>query len=73
VVVHNVLVAVAHHNAVALAVPLEKMQARSLDVNKSHVRLYAMSSTICKHHNLVAQLFLTVMAKLQFACVVEHL
>ena len=57
--------------AVVLAVHLERMQARSQDVNKNHVRLYAMNSTICRHHNLVAQLFLTAMARRQFVCAVE--
>jgi hypothetical protein len=73
VVVHSVQVAVVHHNVVAQVEHLERMQVRNQDVNKSLVRRYVMSSTICRHHNLVAQLFLTVMARLQFACVVEPL
>jgi hypothetical protein len=65
----NVQVVVVHHNAVALVEHLEKMQARNQVVNKSLVRRCAMSSTICRHHNLVAQLFLMVMAKHLFVCV----
>jgi hypothetical protein len=68
-VVRNVQVVVVHHNVVVQVERLERMQARSQDVNKSHVRLYAMSSTICRHLNLVAQLFLTVMERLQSVCV----
>ena len=59
--VHNVQVVVVHHNAVVRVEHLVRMQARNQVVNKSHVRRYAMSSTICRHHNLVAQLVLTVM------------
>jgi hypothetical protein len=69
----SVQVAVVHHNVVAQVVHLERMQARSQDVNKSLARRYVMSSTICRHHNLVAQLFLTVMARLQFVCAAVHL
>ena len=68
-VVRNVQVVVVHHNVAVQVERLERMQARSQDVNKSHVRLYAMSSTICRHLNLVAQLFLTVMERLQSVCV----
>ena len=52
VVAHSVPVAVVHHNVVAQAEHLERMQVRSQDVNKSLVRRYVMSSTICRHHNL---------------------
>jgi len=68
-VVHNVQVVVVHHNAVAQVEHSERMQVRNQVVNKSLVRHYAMSSTICRHHNLVAQLFLTVMARRLFVCV----
>jgi hypothetical protein len=69
---HNVQVAVVHHNAVAQVVHLERMRARSQDVNKSHARRYAMNSTICKLHNWVERLFPTAMERLQFVCVVVH-
>jgi hypothetical protein len=71
-VVHNVQVAVAHHNAVAQAEHSEKMQVRNQDVKLNQEKRCAMSSTICKHHNLVEQLFHTVMVKLLFVCAVVH-
>ena len=69
--VHNVhQVAVVHHNAVAQAGAFGKNASKNLGRKpKVYVRRYAMSSTICRHHNLVAQLFLTVMARRLFVCV----
>ena len=69
-VVHNVQVAVVNHNVAVQAEHLERMQARSQDVNLNREKHCAMNSTICKHHNLVEQLFHTVMVRLLFVCVV---
>ena len=58
--------------AVVLAVHLERIRARAANVNQRAEKRCAMNSTICRHHNLVAQLFLTVMARRKFVCVVDH-
>jgi hypothetical protein len=84
--VHIKLLAAAHHLqvhvqvavqivaavAVVLAVHLERIRARAANVNQRAEKRCAMNSTICRHHNLVAQLFLTVMARRKFVCVVDH-
>jgi hypothetical protein len=72
-VVQRVQVAVVHRNAAAPVVHSEKMQARVLSESQRVEKRYAMNSTICRHQNLVALLFRTVMVQLQFACDVEHL
>jgi hypothetical protein len=71
-VVVQVAVQIAVALAVVLVVHLERIKARAANANQRVEKRYAMNSTICKHHNLVAQLFLTVMAKHRFACVVDH-
>jgi hypothetical protein len=53
-----------------LAVHLERIKVRAASANQRVEKHCAMNSTICKHHNLVEQLFLTVMEKHKFACVV---
>jgi hypothetical protein len=58
--------------AAALAVHLERIKVRAASASQRVEKRYAMNSIICKHHNLVEQLFLTVMAKLKFACVAVH-
>jgi hypothetical protein len=71
--VHQLVqVAVAHHNEEARAEHLERMRVKNRVAKPSHVKHFAMSSTICRHRNLVVQLFRTEMEKLQFACVVAH-
>jgi translation initiation factor IF-2 len=74
-VVHNVQVAVliAVQVAAALQVHLERMQVRAASVNQNLEKPCAMNSTICKRHNWVAQLFLTVMERLRSVCVVVQL
>jgi hypothetical protein len=59
--------------AVALQVHLEKMPANLQSVSRSLVKRSVMSSTICKRHNLVAQLFHTVMEVPRFVCAAVHL
>jgi hypothetical protein len=68
----NVQVVDVHHNAVVQVEHLEKMQVKSLVVNKNLVKHYAMSSTICRRHNSVAQLSLTVMERLLSVCDAVH-
>jgi hypothetical protein len=70
-VLQLVQVAVVHLNAAAQVERLVKMQARNQVAKLSHERRCAMSSTICKRHNSVAQLFLTAMEKLRFVCDVD--
>jgi hypothetical protein len=67
-VVDQIVVAVA----VALAVHSERIKARAANVNRRAEKHCAMNSTICRHHNLVAQLFLTVMERRKFVCVADH-
>ena len=69
-VVHNVRAAVliVHQVAAELLVHLERMQVNLQSVSRSHVRRCAKNSTICKHHNWVEQLFLTVMEIQRFVC-----
>jgi hypothetical protein len=55
---------------VVLVVHLERIKARAVSANQRVEKRCAMNSTICKHHNLVEQLFLTAMVKLKFACAV---
>jgi len=71
---HNVQVAVliVHQVAAELLVHLERMQVNLQSVSRSHVRRCAKNSTICRHHNLVAQLFLTAMERRIFVCVAVH-
>jgi hypothetical protein len=71
-VVQRVQVAVVHHNVAALVVHLEKMRARVLSESQRVAKRFAMNSTICRHQNLVAQLFPTVMDQLQYVCVAVH-
>jgi hypothetical protein len=72
-VAQHVQVAVVHHNVAALAVHSEKMRARVLSESQRAEKRCAMNSTICKHQNLAAQLFRTVMDQLQYVCVAVHL
>ena len=72
-VVQHVQVAVVHHNVAALAAHSEKMRARVLSESQRAEKRCAMNSTICKHQNLAAQLFRTVMDQLQYVCVAVHL
>jgi hypothetical protein len=72
-VAQHVQVAGVHHNVAAPAVHSEKMRARVLSESQRAERLYAMNSTICRHQNLVALLFRTVMDQLQYVCVAAHL
>jgi hypothetical protein len=58
-------------NAEVLAEHLVKMQVKIVRENQKVEKLCVMSSTICKHRNWVAQLYLTVMERLRFACAVE--
>jgi Na+-transporting methylmalonyl-CoA/oxaloacetate decarboxylase beta subunit len=58
--------------AEALLAHLERMPANLQSVSKSLVKLYAMNSTICKHQNWVAQLFLTEMVQPKFECDAVH-
>jgi hypothetical protein len=57
----------------APVVHLEKMRARVLSESQRAEKRYAMNSTICRHQNLAALLFRTVMDQLQYVCDVEHL
>jgi hypothetical protein len=68
-VVQHVQVAVVHHNVAAPVVHSERMRARVLSESQRVAKHYAMNSTICRHQNLVAQLFRTVMVQLQYVCV----
>jgi hypothetical protein len=52
---------------------LEKMPANLQSVSRSLVKRCAMSSTICKRHNLVAQLFHMAMEVPRFVCAAVHL
>jgi hypothetical protein len=54
--------------AVVLAVHSERIRARAASVNRRAEKHCAMNSTICKLHNWVELLFLTVMARLRFVC-----
>jgi hypothetical protein len=72
-VVQRVQVAVVHHNVAVPVVHSEKMRARVLSESQRAEKHCAMNSTICKHQNLVAQLFRTVMVQLRYACVAVHL
>jgi hypothetical protein len=72
-VVQRVQVAVVHHNVAVPVVLLEKMLARVLSESQRAEKHFAMNSTICKHQNLAVQLFRTVMAQRQYACVAAHL
>jgi hypothetical protein len=73
--VHNVQAA-----AVLIAVQVvavqqarsERMQVNLQSVSRSHARRCAKNSTICKHHNWVEQLFLTVMERQRFVCAAVH-
>jgi hypothetical protein len=71
-VVQRVQVAVVHHNVAALVVHSEKMRARVLSESQRVAKHFAMNSTICRHQNLVAQLFRTVMDQHQYVCVAVH-
>jgi hypothetical protein len=68
-VVQHVQVAVVHHNVAALVVHSERMRARVLSESQRAEKRCAMNSTICKHQNLVALLFRTVMVQLRYVCV----
>jgi hypothetical protein len=71
-VLQRVQVAVVHHNVAAPVVHSEKMRARVLSESQRAEKRCVMNSTICKHQNLVALLFRTVMVQLQFACDAVH-
>jgi hypothetical protein len=68
----RVQAAVVHHNVAVPVVHSEKMRARVLSESQRAEKRCAMNSTICKHQNLVALLFRTVMVQLQYACVAVH-
>jgi hypothetical protein len=72
---HNVQVEalIVHQVAAEQPVHLERMQVNLQSVSRNLVRRCAKNSTICRHLNLVAQLFLTAMERQRFVCVVEHL
>jgi hypothetical protein len=74
-VAHNVQAAVliAAQVEAALQVHLERMQVRAASANQNQEKRCAMNSTICKLHNWVEQLFLTVMERLRSVCVVVQL
>jgi hypothetical protein len=72
-VLQRVQVAVVHHNVAVPVVHSEKMRARVLSESQRAEKRCAMSSTICKHQNLVALLFRTVMDQLQYVCAAVHL
>jgi hypothetical protein len=72
-VVQRVQVAVVHHNVAVPVVRLEKMRARVLSESQRAEKRCAMNSTICKHQNLAAQLFRTVMDQHQYVCAAVHL
>jgi hypothetical protein len=72
-VVQRVRAEVVHHNVAVPAVHLEKMRARVLSESQRAEKRCAMNSTICKHQNLAALLFRTVMVQLLYACVAVHL
>jgi hypothetical protein len=55
--------------AVAQVVHSERIKVRAANVNRRAEKHCAMNSTICRHQNLVAQLFRTVMDQLQYVCV----
>jgi hypothetical protein len=68
-VVQHVQVAVVHHNVAAPVVHSERMRARVLSESQRAEKRCEMNSTICKHQNLAALLFRTVMVQLQYVCV----
>jgi hypothetical protein len=68
-VVHQVAVVQV---AVVQLVHLERMQANLLSANQNLEKRCVMNSTICKHQNWVAQLFLTVMERLKSVCAAVH-
>jgi hypothetical protein len=68
-----VQVAVVHHNVAVPVVHSEKMRARVLSESQRAEKRCAMNSTICRHQNLVALLFRTVMVQLQYVCAAVHL
>jgi hypothetical protein len=68
----RVQVAVGHHNVAVPVVHSEKMRARVLSESQRAEKRCAMNSTICRHQNLAALLFRTVMVQLQYACVAVH-
>jgi hypothetical protein len=68
----QVAVQIAAAVAAALVVPSERIKVRAVNVNRRAEKHCAMNSTICRHHNLVAQLFLTVMARRKYVCVADH-
>jgi hypothetical protein len=72
-VVQHVQVAVVHHNVAVPVVLSEKMRARVLSESQRVEKRCAMNSTICKHQNLAAQLFRTVMDQRQYVCAAVHL
>jgi hypothetical protein len=69
----RVQVAVVHHNVAVPVVLSEKMRARVLSESQRVEKRCAMNSTICKHQNLAAQLFRTVMDQRQYVCAAVHL
>jgi hypothetical protein len=71
-VVVQVAVQIAVALAVALVAHLERIKVRVVSANLRVEKRCVMNSTICKHHNWVAQLFLTVMERHRFVCVVDH-
>jgi hypothetical protein len=67
-------VSVAIGALVAVPVVLsEKMRARVLSESQRAEKHCVMNSTICRHQNLAAQLFRTVMVQLRYACAAVHL
>jgi hypothetical protein len=67
-VVDQIVVAVA----VVQVVHSVRIKVRAANVNRRAEKRCAMNSTICRHRNLVAQLFLTEMERRRFACVADH-
>jgi predicted GH43/DUF377 family glycosyl hydrolase len=72
-VLQRVQAAVVHHNVAVPVVHSEKMRARVLSESQRVEKRCAMNSTICKHQNLAALLFRTVMDQLRYVCAVVHL
>jgi len=68
----RVQAAVVHHNVAVPVVHSEKMRARVLSESQRAEKRCAMNLTICKHRNLVALLFRTVMVQLPYACAAVH-
>jgi 2-keto-3-deoxy-L-rhamnonate aldolase RhmA len=58
--------------AVVQAVHSVRIKVRAVSANRRAEKHCVMNSTICRHHNLVAQLFLTVMARRKYVCVADH-